>query len=296
MTPTGAGTLAASVVVAVSVAAAVWAGARAQRGDQRAWARRRLATRAGGPTIACTPWFRAAVEAIDIGVDPSHAWPVARVVMGALGLALAFSRPWAVVSVAGLVGLAWAAGPRLSRHRSAGAYRRDLPVAVDALVAELRTGSSLAQALERVADDASAVGSDLARVVSRHQRGSTVQGALDQWAATRPGLGVDLVVDAVALAGGSGGSLAQALQGVVATLLERQELQREVVALGAQARASTAVLVATPVVFAVLAGLADPAIGRLLVTTPLGWSCLLGGLALDGFGAWWMHRLTAAVR
>lgn len=117
---------------------------------------------------------------------------------------------------------------------------------------------------------------------------------MDRWAVERPGTGVGLVADALALAGHSGGSQADALLGVAGTLRERQALGREVRALGSQARASAAVLVVTPIGFAAVVALVDPRIRHVLLATPLGWACLATGLLLDAMGAAWMRRLLAA--
>jgi tight adherence protein B len=98
------------------------------------------------------------------------------------------------------------------------------------------------------------------------------------------------------LAGDAGGSVASVLDGVTDTLRDRIALEREVAALSSQARASAAVLVVAPVVFAVLAAVADPRVARVLLGSPLGWACLAAGAALDGVGALWMARLVGRSR
>ena len=81
------------------------------------------------------------------------------------------------------------------------------------------------------------------------------------------------------------------LDGVAASLRERVALEREVAALSSQSRASAAVLVIAPVVFAVAAALFDHRILEVLVGRPIGWVCMGLGLGLDGLGALWMARL-----
>jgi len=86
------------------------------------------------------------------------------------------------------------------------------------------------------------------------------------------------------------------LDGVTETLRDRVALDREVAALSSQAKASAAVLVVAPIVFAGLAGLADPRVARTLLGEPLGWACLAGGVLLDAVGAVWMSRLVGRSR
>jgi tight adherence protein B len=83
---------------------------------------------------------------------------------------------------------------------------------------------------------------------------------------------------------------------VTDTLRDRVALDREVAALSSQARASAAVLVVAPIVFAVLAGVADPQVAQVLLAEPLGWACVAGGAVLDGLGALWMTRLVGRSR
>ena len=72
------------------------------------------------------------------------------------------------------------------------------------------------------------------------------------------------------------------------TLRDRVALDREVAALSSQARASAAVLVVAPVVFAGLAAVGRPTGRRVLLGSPLGWACLAAGAASTRSGALWM--------
>ena len=101
---------------------------------------------------------------------------------------------------------------------------------------------------------------------------------------------------ALALGAELGGAQARCLDAAAASLRERASLEREVRALSSQARASAAVMVAAPMGFAVFSGTTDPRVAQVLVSTPLGWACLVGGLLLDGLGAGWMARLARRIR
>ena len=55
-------------------------------------------------------------------------------------------------------------------------------------------------------------------------------------------------------------------------------------------------LTLAPIGFAFLLTSLDPAAGRVLLGTPIGWLCIALGLGLDGVGAWWMARLVRQAR
>ncbi len=299
--------IAPAALVAGLVAGTVVAGLRAAAADRAVAARGRLpGADAPGPASRCPRWFGSALAAAELEVDPEAAWPAACGV-ALVGAAVLAVRAPALVLVAAACGAAVAplAG-RWRRHRAAAAFAAGLPAAVEAVAARVATGSSLAQALAPAGSGPSPVGGadpavvgaegDLVAVAAEADRGAPLQGALDGWAARRPGTGAGLVADALALAGSTGGSQAGALERVGATLREREALGREVAALGSQARASAAVLVATPIGFAVVVAALDQRVAHVLLATPVGWGCLAGGCLLDAAGAWWMARSLRGAR
>ena len=93
-----------------------------------------------------------------------------------------------------------------------------------------------------------------------------------------------------------GGTQARCLDAAAASLRERASLEREVRALTSQARASAGVMVLAPLGFALFSCATNPRVAQVLIATPLGWACVVGGLVLDGAGAGWMVRLARRVR
>jgi tight adherence protein B len=182
---------------------------------------------------------------------------------------------------------------RLLDRRARTRADRDLPLWLDACARSARAGASLRHAL--IDGAASLAGGPLADelrpFVGALERGVPLGLAVDEQRATgRCSPHRSLVWRALTLASRSGGPAADLLDAVAATLHERAALAREVRALATQARASAVVLVAAPVVFAISAAMAD---ARVLAffASPLGVGCVLIGLVLDAFGAWWMSRL-----
>jgi tight adherence protein B len=217
------------------------------------------------------------------------------VVAGAAGAALVVLALGPAVAV--LVVLAGvAAPPVVRRHRRAAARARrrtQLPHALEALAAALRSGSSLPMALEEAGRATpTPLGAELAELAAGAAQGQPIAVVLDGWTRRHGDPGTRLAATALALATGVGAAPARAIDGVATTLRERLELAAERRALASQARTSALVLSAAPLVFAVLLGMSDDAAGRFLLHSRAGWACLALGLGLDAVGAWWMSRLT----
>jgi tight adherence protein B len=182
---------------------------------------------------------------------------------------------------------------RASRNR---AIDRGLPAWLDAAARAARSGASLRHAL---VDGASIVhgapiGAYLAAFAAQLERGAPLGAALDELSTREATPARHLVLRALRLASAIGGPSTPVLDSVASTLHERAALAREVRALSTQARASAAVMVAAPVVFAAGAVSADPRVGQFF-RSPLGLACVALGLALDGAGAFWMARVVRVV-
>ncbi len=188
-------------------------------------------------------------------------------------------------------------GRRLERVRPARRRnRRDaqLPDALDRLASSLRGGRSVGPALVELAGDvADPLGGELRTVAGSLAHGAPVGVALARWADS-PGSSSDvrLVAAALTLGADAGGEVARAVDRIAATLRERRELHAEVQSLATQARASAGVLALAPLAFTGLVATIEPAAVAFLVTTPIGWACLVAGLGLEALGAAWMARIT----
>jgi len=229
---------------------------------------------------------------LSVGPEAAWCWTV-RGTVAALVAGLVTRPVGTAVVVVGVAVASWAA-VKGCRSRGRQNEPHQLAALIDALLFRLASGSSLSCALEQSRVGDAALGSMVDRVVDRVAHGVGVQTALDEWARSSGSPGVTLLADAVAIAGSSGGSQQAALVGVQATLAERDALAREVRALTSQARLSGLVLAVTPVGFAVLVAAMDDQVAAFLAS-PAGWACVAVGLALDGAGGWWMHRLAGSV-
>lgn len=244
---------------------------------------------------AFNAWWPASLARAGVEGDPRR-W--ARVAAGAVlvAMAAAWSRAGAagavvagaLVVVGGLGGLRACADVG---HRRADVHLSDL---LEHTSRNLRAGLDLVTSLEAAAAAIDGLhGPEVTAVVVRARRGASMLDALAPWEAAHARPPVRLVVSALEVASITGGARARALDGVAATLRARQAVAAEARALASQARASAAVLVALPVVVAVLGSAADPRLARTLLGTPIGLGCVAGAAALDGVGAWWMQRVVA---
>jgi len=286
---------------AAAVAAVAAGLTSVHRGMLRRRASRRL-DRAGGMwdrrATGVPAWFAPLATWLEPEVSPEQAWAGAATLALAAAVWGALAAPIATAGAAVLVtGVGAATTMALSRRPvGEGAYQSDLLSSLGELEAALASGASLAQALSHASRRLGPSAIDLMQVDAEVAAGAGVQAALDRWAQDRPGTGAHLVADALAIAGSTGGSQAGAIAAVAHTIRDRQARAREVRSLASQARASSLVLLVTPLAFAAAVSLLDHRVGAFLLATPAGWACLAGGFILDVVGAWWMTALIRRVR
>jgi tight adherence protein B len=191
------------------------------------------------------------------------------------------------------------AGPvalRLRSHRADLAARSALPSALDHVVAHLRAGGSVIEALAVSATRTGALQPDFRRIDARLAVGVSLDQALEQWAAERPLAGVRSAAGVLSMVTTMGGSAASALEGVVESLRHDDAASGEAQALSAQARVSAVVVGAAPVAYLVFAAATDPGSSRILVESTSGRICLIVGLALEVLAAIWMRALVGSRR
>ena len=193
-------------------------------------------------------------------------------------------------AVALLVLAAWA-GPKVvaprGRHGRARRDRRRPPPTgdewaqlLDAVAAEVRSGSSLATAL----------------ALAQHR--SPVHGLLVHPGRTLPfddavmKVPVDeaVAVQALSAAHALGGPIAATLHAGAALLRERAAIRAEAQAHSAQARLSARVLTAVPLAFAAWS-LASSRSFRLALLSPVGLACAALGCVCNLVGWWWMRSI-----
>ena len=232
-----------------------------------------------------------ALARADLDVAPEAAlrwWTLA------IGVAAWFSMvmapPLLVPSVFGAV-VAGPVGLRLRSRHSDRAARAALPGALDHVVAQLRAGGTVIEAIRVGAERPGPLRPDFGRMDARLVIGASLEQVLEQWSVERPIPGVRASAGALCMVTTMGGSAATALEGVIQSLRNDDAAMGEAKALSAQARVSALVVGAAPLAYLVFATATDPATSRVLITTGVGRICLAVGIGLELLAALWMRAL-----
>ena len=217
----------------------------------------------------------------------------------------------AVAAVAGAIVLAlWRLRPRVPartidrRERGAGMPSRlrrwhgrrptaePFAVYLDALARELRVGIAVAGAFVAVTERNPAVHPVLHPSMKAVRAGRPLHEALALAHVGHPDAA--FMVQALRCVESVGGPGAATLDAAAGVLRERVAVVADATAHSAQARLSARVLTIVPLAFAGW-GLATSAQTReTYLASPIGGICIVAGLALNGFGWWWMRRIVGA--
>ncbi|MFF5175556.1 type II secretion system F family protein [Micromonospora sp. NPDC000089] len=220
------------------------------------------------------------------------AWRAGATVAGAFLLGLLGGLVGVLLgALLGFVGTALYRRMRVARRRRT--FADQLPDALQLIVGSLKSGFSLAQAIDAVIQDfpPGPLTVEFGRATAEVRLGSDLDDALER-AAQRVG-NDDLawVVMAVRIQRDTGGNLAEVLTTTVETLRDRDRLRRHVRALSAEGRLSAYILIALPFVMAGWMLLVRRDYLTPLWTTPVGLVMIVGAAVLMVVGILWMSRV-----
>ncbi|WP_419842529.1 type II secretion system F family protein [Candidatus Poriferisodalis sp.] len=155
----------------------------------------------------------------------------------------------------------------------------------------LSGGDTMLQALRTAADGP--MSGPLEQIVAEHERGVTLSRAAQRWAVREQTSEAALLSTAVTLASDRVGAQPQLFDHVAATVRARADMAAEARVHAAQARASVWVVAALPWAVALALLAEGGAAAQVLTSTPLGWLCAAGALALEFAGVSWMRAAVA---
>lgn len=185
-----------------------------------------------------------------------------------------------------------AGSPPACRPERHGGDDAVLAESCDAIARALRGGRSLSAAVVEAADRH---GHQALVEISRGVGvGEQLPSAIARAASRSSDPDVMLVVQVLAVAAEHGGSQAEAIDRAATTLRERRALRAERQAQAASARLSTRVMTVLPFAFTGFVATTDADVRHVLVRTPVGWTCLTVGIALNVAGRAWAERAVAA--
>lgn len=216
------------------------------------------------------------------------AWLTATLATTAV-LLLAPSYPRVRQSRAGPAGPSLAAVPaRWGRRRRDAADAAAVLEVCEVLAAELLAGRPPGEALAAAGEK----WPPWSPVVEAFQLGADVPAALRQVAAVRPGAAdLRLVAAAWQVAHRSGTGLARALERTARGIRARRRTRRLVESELASSRSTARLVACLPLVVLLAGSGAGGSPWAFLLTTPVGWACLTGGLALVAAGLWWIEAI-----
>lgn len=217
----------------------------------------------------------------------------APVALAATVTGLTFRLP--VLAFAGPVAVGFLAVELQRRERRAGDRRRQagLPIVVDAMIQQLRSGTGLRAVCAIPVAVGPEVGEMLRPLVAALERQRPLREAVSglQAEATRRGRhDAQLFAATLAALVDRGGPAVPALQRLRLTLMGAVEARSRAEAQAGQARASAALLAGAPALFAIVVAVADSEVAHFYLREPAGGLCVTAALLLS-LGGWrWMNR------
>ena len=179
---------------------------------------------------------------------------------------------------------------RISRRRTQ--FADQLDDSLSLLASGLRAGHTLPRAMDAVAQEGeSPTKEEFARILNQHRLGRDLGEAIALSAERLRSDDLAWVAQAVAIHREVGGNLSEVLDHVGETIRERGQVRRQVATLSAEGRMSANILIALPVLIAIVLAVISPSYLTVFVTTPLGWALIAGSLVLFVIGVLWLRAV-----
>jgi tight adherence protein B len=156
----------------------------------------------------------------------------------------------------------------------------------------LKTGYSLAQALDVVANKASPpMNQEFDRVVKEVNLGAGVEESLGRMVRRTESSDLDMVATAIAINRKIGGNLSEILETISETIRERVRIKGEMSSMTAQARGSGYMITALPIVLGVFMYFVTPQYFAPMLASPIGIGMLIGAGIFMGLGQLVMGKI-----
>lgn len=183
---------------------------------------------------------------------------------------------------------------RTAVRRRQAAFDEQLPDALESMASALKVGHSLMQSLQVVAEEAEKpIADEFDQLLAESRLGlsldTALHGVLDRVASTE----LEFVITAVTVQRRVGGSLAQLLETVAATVRRRQQFSRKLRSLTAMGRISARVLIAMPFVVGGLLTLINRSYMHPLYATGPGRMLLVAAAAMLAVGSLLVNRIVS---
>jgi len=181
---------------------------------------------------------------------------------------------------------------RQMRRRRLKAFEAQLPDTLNLLAGSLRAGYSFLQGLEAVVKETTGpMGRELRRVLAEARLGRPLEDALGDVAVRMESRDFDWSVMAIRIQREVGGNLAELLQTVAETMVQRSRLRGEVKALTAEGRISGIIMGLLPVGLGLFMFTASPSYIQDLFSSTTGWVMVIGSAVMAGAGFAWIQKI-----
>jgi tight adherence protein B len=213
------------------------------------------------------------------------------VLLGTLAMLGAPSLAVGVISVALLATIPVLVVKTL-RKRRLKAFEAQLPDTLNLLAGTLRAGYSFLQGVEAVAQETSdPMARELKRVLAEARLGRALEDALGDAAARTQSRDFDWAVMAIRIQREVGGNLAELLQTVAETMVQRSRMRGEVKALTAEGRLSAVIMGLLPVGLGLFMFTSSPDYIGTLFRSVIGWGMIIGSVVLAAAGFAWLQKI-----
>jgi Flp pilus assembly protein TadB/Mg-chelatase subunit ChlD len=236
----------------------------------------------------------ASLERAGIDLRPQE-WYLLRIgVSAVLAVVMPLFLPWYLGLPIG-AGVGWIA-TMLYRSLAEGRRTRKfadlLPDALQLVVSALRSGFSLAQAMDAVVREGpDPINTEFGRALAETRLGGELEDALERAADRNGSRDLAWLVMAIRIQREVGGNLSEVMETATDTMRERARLFRHVRGLSAEGRLSAYILAGMPILVSAWMFYSNGEYLRPLYTEPLGMMMLGGGVVSLGLGCFWMSRI-----
>jgi tight adherence protein B len=181
---------------------------------------------------------------------------------------------------------------RTLRRRRLKTFEAQLPDTLNLLAGSLRAGYSFLQGLEAVVQETSEpMARELRRVLAEARLGRPLEEALGDVAVRMESRDFDWSVLAIRIQREVGGNLAELLQTVAETMVQRSRLRGEVKALTAEGRISGIIMGLLPVGLGLFMFTASPEYINDLFSSVTGWAMVIGSAVMAVVGFAWIQKI-----
>ena len=178
------------------------------------------------------------------------------------------------------------------RKRRLKTFEAQLPDTLNLLSGSLRAGYSFLQGLEAVVQETSdPMARELRRVLAEARLGRPLEEALGDVAVRMESKDFDWSVLAIRIQREVGGNLAELLQTVAETMVQRSRLRGEVKALTAEGRISGIIMGLLPVGLGLFMFTASPGYINDLFSSLMGWAMVIGSVVMAAVGFAWIQKI-----